>query len=70
MNINVFKSELALHGMKMSELAGVLQISKTALYRKASGKSEFTRREIMTIVQALNLTEGKIIDIFFSQKVA
>ena len=70
MDVKILKSELALRGMAAIELANVLKISKTALYRKLSGKSEFTRREILEIVKALSLSEGKIMDIFFAQKVS
>lgn len=64
MNTNVLKSELALHEMTVAELAAVLSMSKAAMYRKLSGKSEFTRLEIAKIVQVLGLTEDKMMGIF------
>lgn len=54
---------------EMDQKAGV-HISRTAFYRKMYGSGEFDRREIMAIVQVLELTDKEVIEIFFGKKVS
>ena len=70
MNQNIFKSEMALHGVTAAELASKLSMSKAALYRKMSGRSEFSRLEILKVIGLFGLSEAKVMNIFFDNKVS
>ena len=47
--------EMNKKGITISDLCKKLDISRTTLYRKCNGKSEFTQGEIQAIVDLLNL---------------
>jgi len=47
-----------------------ISISLAAYYRKKSGESDFTRKEILGISEVLNLDDSDIMDIFFDDKVS
>lgn len=52
-------------GVTIADLCQELGISRSALYRKRTGKSEFTQGEIQKIVDVLNLNSP--VPIFFAQ---
>lgn len=56
--------EMKKRGVSIGEMCGVLEISRSAFYRKCNGKSEFTRSEIQKIVDYLKLQTP--VDIFFT----
>ncbi|MBQ8371534.1 MAG: helix-turn-helix domain-containing protein [Clostridia bacterium] len=60
--------EMKTRGVSIAELCNALNISRSAFYRKCNGKSEFTRREIETIVNVLHLESP--VGIFFSANVS
>ena len=66
MKDKILKSELVLKDKSLKDLARDIGISATALYRKIKGVSEFSASEIKKISQILNLSNDKIIDIFFT----
>ena len=68
MNVNAFKSQLALKGLTLNELAKKIGISRSAMYRKLNGKSEFTRQEIIDIMAAFGADDPT--EIFFKDKVS
>lgn len=70
MNINLLKSQIALKGKSFKEIASKLKISKSALYRKMYGKSEFTRVEISILINYLEIDMKQAMEIFFNEKVA
>lgn len=70
MNINLLKSQMALKGKKTSEVAESLNISKSAMYRKLNGNSDFTRKEICQLIICLGIETEKAMDIFFELKVS
>lgn len=70
MNINLLKSQIALKGKKLSEIAEKLKISKSALYRKLNCTSDFTRQEICILISFLEIDTKKAMDIFFNEKVS
>lgn len=70
MNVNMLKAQIALKGKKISDIAKLLEISKSAIYRKLSGKSDFTRKEILLLINFLDINTDKAMEIFFSQKVS
>lgn len=70
MNVNLLKAQIVLKGKKMSDIAEKLKISKSALYRKLKGTSDFTRREIFELMNYLEIDAIKAIEIFFGEKVS
>ena len=66
MNIRALMAELAYNDCSVAKLANTLGISKTSVYRKLSGQTEFTRSEIAAMKSSLNITGEKILNIFFS----
>jgi transcriptional regulator with XRE-family HTH domain len=57
--------EMNKKGITIRDLCEKLDISRTALYRKCNGKSEFTQSEIQAIVDLLNLESP--VAIFFTK---
>lgn len=70
MNVNLLKSQIALKGKNVSEIVKTLKISKSAWYRKISGKSDFTRQEISELMDYLEIETEKAMKIFFDEKVS
>ncbi len=70
MNINLLKAQIVLKGKKVSDVSKNLKISKSALYRKLSGKSDFTRGEICEIIDFLEIETDKAMEIFFRKYVS
>ena len=55
MNTAKLEYEMKVNGVTKAELCNVLDMSRTAFYRKCHGKSEFTQSEIQKIVDYLHL---------------
>jgi hypothetical protein len=53
------------NGKSISNMCEMLEISRSAFYRKCIGKSEFTQSEIQKIVDFLKLDSP--VDIFFAR---
>ena len=70
MNVNLLKSVIALKGKTIKELAEGLGISKSGMYRKMHGQSEFTRAEIQKLIEILEIDFNTAIEIFFTEKVS
>ena len=68
--LNTLKAHFVLHGASMKDVSKALGISRTALYRKMSGKSEFSRKEIQSIIKKYGIDEQTAFAIFFSDKVS
>ena len=52
------------NGRSISDMCEMLKMSRSAFYRKCTGKSEFTQSEIQKIVVYLNLDSP--VEIFFA----
>ena len=65
MDIKLLKAKMVLRDMTADTVCEYLEISRSTWFRKLSGKTEFTRREISLIASALSLDKGEIIEIFF-----
>lgn len=52
------------NGKSITDMCNMLNISRSAFYRKCNGKSEFTMSEIKKIVDYLKLTSP--VEIFFA----
>lgn len=70
MNVNLLKAQIALKGKKISDITDLLKISKSAIYRKLNGKSDFTRKEILMLINFLDISTEKAMQIFFNEKVS
>lgn len=70
MNVNLLKAQIVLKGKTFKEIANELKISKSALYRKMYGKSEFTRAEISILITYLEISIEQAMEIFFAEKVS
>ncbi len=70
LNSILLKSQIVLHDKKISEVAEILNISKSAFYRKLKGKTEFTRQEIEILIKCLGLSIEMAMEIFFNEKVS
>ena len=65
MNKALLEYKMKLSGKNISDMCAMLEISRSAFYRKCNGKSEFTQSEISKIVKYLNLDSP--MEIFFAQ---
>ena len=63
-----FRESLFREGYTKEKLAGEIGINQATLYRKISGKSEFTRIEMQIIQKALHLSREELCSIFFADK--
>ena len=75
MNGLLLKSKITSEGMSIKDVIYKLKmqgtdISRAAFYRKMYGDSEFDRKEIMAIVNVLDLQDSDIMNIFFAEKVS
>lgn len=69
-NEKLLKSIMVLKGISLDALAMQIGISRSAFYRKKSGLSEFTRKEIQNISCILGLSNEQVHAIFFNHDVA
>lgn len=65
MNHLELKAEVIRAGYSITSFAGALNLSRTAIYRKMRGVSEFKQSEIVKIKNVLNLTPEMVKTIFF-----
>ncbi|MCD8381506.1 MAG: XRE family transcriptional regulator [Clostridiales bacterium] len=70
MDANMLRYYIADRGQTMASYEQALGISKTALYRKMKGMSEFTREEIEKTIHFLELNEGETMAVFFGPVVS
>lgn len=70
MNTNLLKAQITLSGKTIKETAKKLNISKSAMWRKMYGKSEFTRSEISILIDYLGIKVEEAMKIFFDEKVS
>lgn len=67
LNVKKFRAILILKGKTVKDIANLLNINITTLYRKLNGESDFYRNEIDAISKDLNLSLEEIEEIFFAQ---
>lgn len=70
MNSNELRAELVRNGLSPSSFAKAIGIGKNSLYRRLNGEKQFKQNEILKAKEILNLSDSKLIEIFFGQKVA
>ena len=66
MEARKLKVELLMNGLSGKELAKILKVSPTTLYRKIKNPDTLTLQEIKGISKILELDSEKILDIFFN----
>lgn len=66
MNSNELKAQLVLNGKTTLDYSKALGISRSALYRKLKGRTDFSREEIQKTISFLELTSEKAMNIFFA----
>lgn len=64
MNKALLEYKMKENGKSISDMCEMLGISRSAFYRKCTGKSEFTHSEIKKIVDYLHLDSP--VEIFFA----
>lgn len=65
----LLKKEIEKSGLKLTYIAGVLDLSRAGLYKKINGITEFTASEIALLQKILKLSDESRDEIFFAQKV-
>lgn len=70
MDSKLLKAKMVLREMTADAISEYIGINRSSWFRKISGKTEFTRREISLISTALSLDEGELIEIFFAKDVS
>ena len=65
-----FKAEVELSGSTLYELSEKIGMNASTLYRKMNGISDFTRKEIQEIRDALSWDANTVDRIFFASHVA
>lgn len=55
MNKNLLRAAIAEKGMNQAKLAAAIGMSANSLSRKMNGRREFSLREVITIIQVLEL---------------
>ena len=75
MKSNVFLGLLKSKGKNVDWLSGRMieegeQVSRSTIYKKLRGESEFTAPEIKTISKVMELSNDVMLDIFFEELVS
>lgn len=70
MNCTELKVEIVRKGYTIPTFAKTIGMAKKTLYAKLEGKSTFSQTEIVAIRNSLNLTDDRLLEIFFAQKVS
>lgn len=65
-NKNKFLAKVIEHGYTIADIALKLGINRSTLYRKMNMKTDFTRNEISTLKECLNINLDEMNEIFFA----
>lgn len=66
MRLQKLKNKIAESGYKLSYVADYCEITRSGLYKKLNGKSEFNRFELERLKSLLNLSVEELGQIFFA----
>lgn len=69
-NINKLKAKLVENGMTVSELASLIEVNPSTLYRRFQLGENFTIKEANEIAMILGLSAKELNEIFFAELVA
>ncbi|MBR5826634.1 MAG: DUF739 family protein [Clostridia bacterium] len=70
MNFTELKVEILRKGFTIPSFAKAIGMAKKTLYAKLEGKSTFSQTEIVAIRNSLGLSDDRLLEIFFTQKVS
>ena len=70
MNIRELKAQMIRKDKSAEQICAALGISKTAWWRKLTGHSQFTQREIIDLRRELSLDDHQTALIFFNEEVS
>lgn len=70
MDAHLLKYHCSKNSLSLPQLASMLGMSESTLYRKISGESDFYRHEIIEIRRILNLSPEEASKIFFDRELA
>lgn len=65
MNKQALFNRMREQGLSITDMYRALDMSRSSFYRKCNGQSEFTRREIIQIMEILSVRDPN--EIFFSE---
>lgn len=66
MNLIALKQKMLEKQRSNKDLSELLDISRSATQRKLSGESEFSRAEVKTLIEVLELSNEDVMLIFFN----
>lgn len=66
-NKNKFLAKVIERGYTVADIALKLGINRSTLYRKINMETDFTRNEISTLKECLNINLDEMNEIFFAQ---
>ena len=66
MKVNLLKSKLVACGMNVEQLANIIKIDRSSLYRKLNNAEKITIGEAMRMKEALSMTPEEATQIFLS----
>lgn len=66
MKLNELKAEIVRKGLNIEDFGEKIGMAKTTLWRRFSEPNDFTLQEMTTIKQVLDLSNEKMLDIFFA----
>ena len=69
MNLIALRQKMIEKNKSNKELAFELGISRSAMQRKLSGKTQFSQSELKVLISILQLSKAEILYIFFDDKV-
>lgn len=67
-NRKKFRGQVIEKGFTLDEIANKIGVNPATLYRKMSGESDFSRKEIQDISAVLRLSDEDIMLIFFADE--
>ncbi len=66
MQINELKAEVVRKGLTLGELADLVGMQRTTLWRRLNDPASFTVGEVKKLKETLELNGQRILDIFFT----
>ncbi len=66
MNERALRAAIAMSGKKMQQVAAEIGVHRGTFYKKLSGKTDFTQKEIVALSSCLGLSSDQVMLIFFA----
>jgi len=65
-NERELRAAIALSGKKMQQVAAEIGIHRGTFYKKMTGRTNFTQKEIAALSKCLGLNSDQVMNIFFA----